>query len=479
MTSRFPASMDFAGYNAPSRIECDIYDLVVEGTLPDELEGSWYRSVPDPQYPPFLGDDTFLSGDGMVSRFRFEHGHVDLRQRYVQTARFKAERAARRSLFGRYRNPYTDDPSVRGVDRGANNTTPIWHGGRLLALKEDSRAVELDPHTLETRGPWDYQGQLRSQTMTAHTRADFDTGELYFFGYEAGGLATRDVAYCVADRNGRLLREEWFEAPYCAMMHDFAVTKEHAIFPVFPTTSDLTRLKAGGPHWIWEPDKDSFVGIMPRDGKVKDLRWFRGPPRSAYHFMNAYTEGNKVHLDFGCGKVNPCPFIREATGIQVRPEEMAGAFVRWTFDLSKPGERFEETVLGPGGDMPRAADKDAMKDYQVGYYQTFDPTLGPPLIAGPVGAGFNTILRLEVRSGKLMSFHPDGASTVQEHFHVPSQTPGHEGYLGFIVDRHAESLSELFILEAQHIEKGPVARVKVPLRLRVGVHGNWIPAAAV
>jgi carotenoid cleavage dioxygenase len=96
-----------------------------------------------------------------------------------------------------------------------------------------------------------------------------------------------------------------------------------------------------------------------------------------------------------------------------------------------------------------------------------------------VGAGFNTILRLEVRSGKLTSFHPDGASTVQEHFHVPSRTPEHEGYLAFIVDRHAESLSELFILEAGHIEKGPVARVKVPLRLRVGVHGNWIPAGAV
>ena len=479
MSIPFPNSMDFTGFNAPSRIECEVYDLVVEGQLPADLNGSWYQTVPDPQFPPMLGHDTYLSGDGMMRMFRFENGHVDLKQRYIQTERFKNERRARRGLYGLYRNPYTDDPSVQGKPRGVNNTTPIFHGGRLLALKEDSRAMEIHPRTLETLGEWDFKGKLRSQTMTAHTRPDVETGELYFFGYEAGGLATRDVAYCVANEHGELVREEWFEAPYCAMMHDFAVTKEHAIFPVFPTTSDLTRLKAGGPHWIWEPDKDSFVGIMPRDGKVKDLRWFRGPPRSAYHFMNAYTEGNKVHLDFGCGKVNPFPFIREATGIQVRPEEMAGAFVRWTFDLSKPGERFEETVLGPGGDMPRAADKDAMKDYQVGYYQTFDPTLGPPLIAGPVGAGFNTILRLEVRSGKLTSFHPDGASTVQEHFHVPSQTPGHEGYLGFIVDRHAESLSELFILEVQHIEKGPVARVKVPLRLRVGVHGNWIPAAAV
>ena len=112
MTTAFPASPDFSGHNAPARIECDIYDLVVEGTVPAELNGSWYRSVPDPQYPPRMGDDTYLSGDGMVRLFRFENGHVDFKMRYVQTERWKNERAARRSLYGLYRNPYTDDPSV-------------------------------------------------------------------------------------------------------------------------------------------------------------------------------------------------------------------------------------------------------------------------------------------------------------------------------------------------------------------------------
>jgi carotenoid cleavage dioxygenase len=195
--------------------------------------------------------------------------------------------------------------------------------------------------------------------------------------------------------------------------------------------------------------------------------------------MNAYTDGPRVHLDFGCGKVNAFPFIREASAIQVQPQDLAGGFVRWTFDLSKPAEGFEETVLGPGGDMPRAAEKDAMRDYEIGYYQTFDPTAGPPLIAGPVGAGFNTILRLEVRTGKLKSYVPGPTSTVQEHVHIRSATPGHEGYLGFICDKHAQNQSEVYVLEAEHIEKGPLARIKVPFRMRVGVHGNWIPAGAL
>jgi carotenoid cleavage dioxygenase-like enzyme len=476
MTTEFPNSFDFAGYNAPSRVECEIHDLVVEGELPSEIAGSWYRSIPDPQYPPLLGHDTYLSGDGMVSVFEIKNGRVDFKQRYVQTDRLKAERKARRSLFGLYRNPHTDDPAVRGVSRGVNNTTPLWHAGRLLALKEDSLAMEVHPRTLETLGAFDFDGKLRSQTMTAHPRRDPLTGELLFFGYEAAGLATRDIAYCVADKHGNLVREEWFEAPYVSMMHDFAATKEHVIFPVFPTTSDLARLEAGGPHWIYEPQREVFIGIMPRDGSVKHMRWWRRPGCSAYHFMNAYTEGGRVHLIFTLNSMNPFPFIREASGIQVKPQDMVGNLVRWTFDMNKPGHQIEEQIIGPGGDLPRIADKDALTDFEVGYYQRFDPKAGPPLLVGPVGAGFNTITRVELKSGNLSNYVPGPAMTVQEHVHIASKTPGHEGYLAFVVDKHDSRLSEAHVLEAGHIERGALAKIKLPLRLRCGVHGSWIRA---
>jgi len=478
MAKPFPNTMDFAGWNAPSRIECDIYDLVTEGTVPEEINGSWYRSIPDPQYSPMLGDDTFLSGDGMVSLFRFENGHVDFKMRYVKTERWKAERAARRSLYGLYRNPFTDDPSVKGKPRNVNNTTPIFHAGKLFALKEDSHAMEMDPHTLETIGEWDYDGKLKSQTMTAHTRLAPDTGDLYFFGYEAGGLVTKDVSFCVADKKGNLTREEWFEAPYVALMHDFAVTREHVIFPVFPITADLNRMKAGGHHWVFEQDKESFVGVLPRDAHVKHMRWFRGPARSSFHFMNAYSEGNRVHMYFGVSKVPPFPFMQKASGINLRPDQVRIGFVRWTFDLSKPGDTWEETVIGPSGDMPRTAIKDQMTDFDIGYYQTFDPRNapqnGPPPIAGPVGAGFNTIVRMHVKTGKHTTLSLGPAITVQEHVHIPSKKPGHEGYLVFVCDMHDQQLSEVAIVEAEHIEKGPIARVKVPFRLRVQVHGNWV-----
>jgi carotenoid cleavage dioxygenase len=66
----------------------------------------------------------------MISRFLIENGQVDYDIRYVHTARYLAERKARCALFGRYRNPFTDLPEVKGVDRTVSNTTPVWHAGR-------------------------------------------------------------------------------------------------------------------------------------------------------------------------------------------------------------------------------------------------------------------------------------------------------------------------------------------------------------
>lgn len=483
MTTAFPATMDFSGFNAPSRIEADVYDLIVEGEIPREIHGRWYRATPDHQYPPSYVDDTYISGDGMISMFRIEDGHVDFRSRYVMTERLRNDRRARRSLYGRYRNPYTDDPSVRLTPgRSAANTTPVFHAGRLLATKEDGRPMELDPDTLETLGEYDFGGRLRSDTVTAHVRIDHDTGFMYFFGYEAGGLASRDVAYCVADADGNLVSEQWFEAPYVGLVHDFAVTKTHAIFPFFPMKADLERLKAGGPHWVWDGSDETVMGIMPRDGRVEEMRWFRGPAAMSFHFMNAFDEDGKVHVDFGVGEMPVFPFMMRDSGIEPGPPGPGGprtGVQRWTFDLVGQANTWSERRIAPPGDMPTVAARDHMKPYEIGYYQTFDPRFGPPLVAGPVGIGFNTINRLCVNSGETRQYSPGPGTTVQEHVHIASSEPGHEGWLIFIVDLHDNHYSEAHLILAEHPENGPVARIQIPYRLRVGVHGSWVPESAI
>ena len=330
----FPKTMAFAGYNAPSRVEADIFDLEIEGELPAGLKGVWYRMTPDPQFAPRLGDDFFISGDGMISAFRFEDGHVDYKSRYVRTERFLAERAARRALYGAYRNRFTDEASVQGLDRTVANTSPIWHAGRLFASKEDGLPYEIDPDTLETLGRFDWDGQLKTVTVSAHPKVDPRTGELLFYGYEASGDASRDMAFCVADAEGRLVSEEWFEAPYPGMVHDFAITEDYAVFPIFPTLADLDRMKAGGLHWMSDVSQDCWVAVVPRKTGVKDIRWFRRPGGQFFHVINAWNEGERITLDLCVSEMNSFPFIPDISGAPYDPAKASAFPSRWTLASS-------------------------------------------------------------------------------------------------------------------------------------------------
>ena len=480
----FPSTPDYVGLNSPIRAEYDIDAPVVAGRIPADVEGTFFRAVPDPAFAPYVEDGAaFLSGDGMVSAVRFAGGRVGVAMRYVQTERHKAEVSAGRALFGKYRNPFTDRPDVARRDRSVANTTPVWHAGRLLMTKEDGRPYRVDPRTLDTLGRYDFGGKLRSQTVTAHVRIDPQTAEMFFYGYEADGLASTKVAYCIADKHGELTREQWFDVPYCAMMHDFTITQNYALFPVYPTTCDLARLKAGGDHWVHEMQRDSWVGVMPRYGSVSDMRWFRGPKgASCYHMMNAFEDAQGlIHFDQCLSSVNAFPFIQRASGLNVLPGETGSRLARWSLDLRGGSDSVAETVIGPPGDFPVIPADRQGRPYTHGWMLTMNPqACGPPVAGGPVGAMFNMLLRLDFTGQPPHGFALPPGHCFNEPVHVPASQAGHEGWLLAIIDRQTSPTDfehELWIFDAGQIAAGPVARALIPHRLRPQVHGWWVSAA--
>lgn len=483
----FPQTIHFIGTNTPRRVEMSVQNLAVEGEIPAEIDGAFFRAVPDNAHVPMYEDDIALNADGMIAAFTFTDGAVDFGIKYVETERYLAEKKARHALFGKYRNPFTDDPSVKGVDRTLANTTPVWHGGRLFMTKEDGRGYEVNPHTLETVGKWDYYGALKSETFTAHPRVDNETGELFFFGYEAGGLCSDDIAYGIADKDGNLMSEQWFKQPYVATIHDFVITEKYAIWPIFPTTADLDRIKAGGAHWAHQQDLESWIAIMPRYGKVEEMQWIKGPAGvSCFHEVNAYDDGDLVHIDLCLSDTVAFSFMREAGGVFRDQQDIKGALTRWTIDMSKADPQIEERPLGPPGDLPRLADADQGRPYNRAWYLSMNPEAqGPPMLGGPVGANFNALLRIEPGNGRLtMMGVPPGAG-ISEPAHVTSAKEGHGGWLLTVVDipngppggKPADYSSELWVVEADNVEAGPIAKVKTGLALRSQVHGAWVSRA--
>ena len=47
----------FSGFMKPCRFEGEVQNLEVQGTIPPEIDGTFYRVMPDPQFVPFIEND--------------------------------------------------------------------------------------------------------------------------------------------------------------------------------------------------------------------------------------------------------------------------------------------------------------------------------------------------------------------------------------------------------------------------------------
>ncbi|WP_460072964.1 carotenoid oxygenase family protein [Streptomyces sp. YKOK-I1] len=482
----FPDTIIYRGYFAPSRVEGDVYDLEVQGEIPRDLDGAFVRNGADPQYPPSHPLDSALNGDGIVSTIRIKDGHADLRTRYVHTPKFLAERKARRSLFGAYRNEHTSDPSVAGVPDTNANTSVVWHAGRLLALKESGLPYELDPHTLETKGVWDFDGQLTGKTFTAHPKIDPVTGQMIAFSYNFSGPPDKLMKLFEIDAKGVLTRTETFEAPYSSFVHDWIVTRDHLVFTFSPMIAIAERLKTEPQYFMWDPRERSHIAVIPRDEGVAGIKWFgMGDVHMETHSINGWSEGDNLILEhFVAGSGWFSQFPKTATG-ETYPD--APPFLKhWVLDLKQGsdspvmegGNQFTSTQLWDfPGDFPRIDPRAAMDKHRHTWLGTFNPQLGPMVEFGPMGPPFNSIAHLDRETGKVDSYYPGPNASPEESAFVPKSEDAAEGegYLLALVGRRDPMSCEIVVLDAQDLAAGPMATLKVPFRLRSGAHVTWIP----
>ncbi len=480
MTSLFPRTPEFSGaLYTPSRVEADVNDLEIEGVLPDSICGTFYQVAPDHQYPPMLGTDIFFNGDGMVSGFYFADGKVSLRRRYVKTDRLLAQRREGRSLNGVYRNTYTNDP-LAAQNNTTANTTVMPHNGMLLAFKEDAMPWALNPETLETLGEWNFEGQITSATFTAHPKLDPATGNLLAFSYEAKGDGTPDLAYFEISAQGKLLHEIWFQAPYAAMVHDFAVTEHYVVFPLIPLTVDVERMKKGGPHFQWQPDLPQLFAVLPRDGQASDVRWFRGPTQGFQgHTLNAFDEDGKVYVDMPVTGGNIFYFFPQADGYVPPPETLAASLMRWTFDLNSPCEDVQPQPLNDYPcEFPRCDDRYIGRKYEHGILLAFDPERPYNASNGPMPFQFfNLLAHLNLTTGVTDAWFPGDSGCFQEPIFIPRSPHADEadGYVVALLNLIAEARNELVVLDTRDMQGGPIARIRIPFRMRMSLHGCWVP----
>jgi carotenoid cleavage dioxygenase-like enzyme len=481
--ANFPETMSFTGFNTPSRIEADIADLVHQGAIPPELCGAFFRVQPDPQFPPRLGDDIAFNGDGMITRFHFHDGQCDFRQRWAKTDKWKVENDAGKALFGGYRNPLNDAAAVKDVFRGTANTNAYVFGGKLWALKEDSPALMMDPATMETDGYTRFAGKMTGQTFTAHPKVDPATGNMIAFGYAASGLCSEDCTYYEISPEGELIRELWFKAPYYCMMHDFAITPDYAVFHIVPSIGSWERLEAGLPHFGFDTTMPVYLGVLPRraDATADDIRWFKRDNCFASHVMNAFQEGTKVHFDTAEAKNNMFPFFPDVHGAPFNGQEAMSYLTRWSVDMASNSDRFlgVRRLSETAAEFPRIDERRQGLPYRYGWMLEMDHKRPVELKGGSAGGLLMNCLFLKDHATQAEQHWWCGpVSSLQEPCFIARSKDGPEGdgWIVQICNRLEEHRSDLLLFDALEIEKGPIATINIPIRMRFGLHGNWADA---
>ncbi|NJN51172.1 MAG: carotenoid oxygenase family protein [Gammaproteobacteria bacterium] len=332
---------------------------------------------------------------------------------------------------------------------------------------EGALPTEIEHRTLETLGTRNFDGQIDGP-VTAHPKFDAATGEMVFFGYQATGPGSKTLRYNVADKNGKLLRNEFFDAPFAAMVHDFFVTDTHAIFPIFPLTTDIGRVMSGGPMMAWEPDKGSHFGVIPRNGTAQDVKWFSMEPRFMFHMMNAWSDGTRLHADVTAS--NATQFAPKLDGRMADAADgIAPTFRRWTLDLADNTGTIKETLFDDWAcEFPRTDDRVGTKPYRHGYAVGSD---------GGEFVNFSHLLHYDTQQGNARrAWTPGKHYMLGEAVFAPrvGGTQEGDGYLIVLGFNQDSGKSELFILDAADIEAGPVAKALLPLRIPAGFHGSWV-----
>lgn len=100
------------------------------------------------------------------------------------------------------------------------------------------------------------------------------------------------------------------------------------------------------------------------------------------------------------------------------------------------------------------------------------------VIAPAMGGGFapyNAIGSLDLSTGKCVKYFAGRTHLIQEPVFTPrsEQAPEGDGFVMALVNNYKTMSSELHVVDTKDFEK-PTAVVHLPIRLRAGLHGNWV-----
>ncbi|SPJ88922.1 uncharacterized protein FTOL_12817 [Fusarium torulosum] len=225
----------------------------------------------------------------------------------------------------------------------------------------------------------------------------------------------------------------------------------------------------------WETrrqDLSTRLGYLP---DPEDARWFTALKNHYWgHVWNHFDgENGCIYIDVFPHDIDdlrafPSKHPELENGTPGQPP--VGKFVRFKIDPKAESTELEPSAIisDMAGGMARCDGRYTTKPYNHAYGGG---------VSGP--RGFGAILHINIGEGVTNVWHAGEDITVGEPCFVPCtpDAPEGDGHLVVSCRNHKTTLGFLLILDSQNITAGPVGVIELPLRLRDGVHGNWVPVS--
>lgn len=444
----------------------------IEGAIPDDINGTLYRTAPGESERFGVQFKHVFDGDAFVSGYSIRDGKVWLDARFINSPERVKEQAADKMMYSEF-GTLAPDSAKRANNKNQPSVNIIPWDGRLLGLSEGGHPTAVNPQDLSFQTYWDFHGTLpKNVNFTAHPKYDPATGEGFAYGMEQGP----SMALCVFRMNpedGTVTMLHKVPQKGFFMLHDMFITKNHFVFAIPPVKYNLGALLSGKVTVAkaikyFENEPLRFI-ILKRDGTGKPIT-ITQPGNMVFHNGNAFEKDGKIIVD--CF-LQPDGYVLEALQSLDQNGDMPSVeqppqFTRFELDPVK-AEVVGRTVLAEDQDFPRFDIRQSGQEARHLYVGEGDLDDVDPL-------RFARIVRHDFGGGSSVAATVKDSQTFGEPVFIPKASGAEKEDNGWILDLMYDgdrNETALEIRDAATLELQ--ARAWTGQHFPLGFHGNFMP----
>ncbi|XP_065186403.1 apocarotenoid-15,15'-oxygenase-like [Sycon ciliatum] len=471
----------------------------IEGTIPADLHGTLFRNGPGVNeiYGTILKHP--IDGDGMVVAVTFLNGQVHLKMAFVASKHRLEEIKQRRYVYDgqmgtRNRSSLYGSLATLGTFlttgglpkyayRNPSNTNVFYWGGKLLSVYETGLPHSLDAHTLQTLGPDDLGGALTMGVFAAHFRLDIRRMRLVCIALRPGLRRAATLDIMEFDWSWNVVQRKRVSVDGLNYAHDFLLLPDYYVFHMTPfvkiSYSQALLIMAGltspGETMRYYPDLPSRFVFIPRpEGKCeeRDIVQVDTEPFHIYHFgtseqhdidtveFTAVCLDTKFNMEFGCKY-----WLSNA---HVSPGVVKHFMVDLKSGVCKAKKADRASVEFPTTHPYRHGHNGCRFSYLMASDREGH------------NMPYRDVVKFDIRQQLRQVWRSHGC--IGEPVFVPRR--GYEGcesgdeddgYVLVQLYAPLQHRTEFIVLDAKHLDRGPLARVKLLHHIPYGFHGTFAP----